>query len=313
MVSLADVANAAHVSKMTVSRVLNYPEQVSPEIIANVQQTIQELGYIQNRAGRALANHRHYNIAFVLLEDTNDIEPYYANLLIYLTDALREANYTLEMRHDRNFDLTNVDGFFVSGMREADLPLLKDLKAPVVIYGTNSDLPAVDVDNYAGTYLATETLYNQGYKPLIYLGLNLSEPFATNRENGYIQAMTDLNQKIEIHHLPNNETQTKNFLLNYHLKPNTGIIAATDRLGLGTVRAGLNQGFQIPNELGIIGFDGIYIHQLADVPLTTVQQPLKKIANHMAQLLFQQINEKQVNSVYVLPVLKYGNTTKKLN
>ncbi|MFP7481839.1 LacI family DNA-binding transcriptional regulator, partial [Weissella paramesenteroides] len=78
MVSISDVAHEAHVSKMTVSRVINHPEQVSPEIRKDVQRVISQLGYVQNRAGRALANNRHYNIAFILLDNVNEIEPYYA-------------------------------------------------------------------------------------------------------------------------------------------------------------------------------------------------------------------------------------------
>jgi DNA-binding LacI/PurR family transcriptional regulator len=54
MVSLSDVARSAHVSKMTVSRVINHPEQVSLEIRTEVQRVINQLGYVQNRAGRAL-------------------------------------------------------------------------------------------------------------------------------------------------------------------------------------------------------------------------------------------------------------------
>lgn len=64
MVSISDVAKQAHVSKMTVSRVLNHPEQVSKEIFDTVQIAITELSYVQNRAGRALATNKSYTICF---------------------------------------------------------------------------------------------------------------------------------------------------------------------------------------------------------------------------------------------------------
>ncbi|TVV31156.1 LacI family DNA-binding transcriptional regulator [Weissella cibaria] len=309
MVSLLDVARAAHVSKMTVSRVLNHPDQVSPEIIADVQQVIAELGYVQNRAGRALANNRHYNIAFILLDDINEIEPYYAHLLMHLTDELRHAGYTLEMRHDRNFDLTNVDGFLVSGARGSDFELLQSLTVPVVIYGTEPGIPSVDIDNKAGTQLATNAILDAGYERLIYLGIDMSEPFAINREVGYRDAMLTAGRTTEIYHLPNDEHAAQAFLADLNLCGNTGIVAATDRLGLGALRAGRSQGLTVPTDLGIVGFDGIYIHQLAELPLTTIQQPLATIAQHMVALLMKQLAGETVTSVYVVPELLHGATT----
>lgn len=310
MVSISDVAHEAHVSKMTVSRVINHPEQVSPEIRKDVQRVISQLGYVQNRAGRALANNRHYNIAFILLDNVNEIEPYYAHLLMHLTDALREEGYTLEMRHDRNFDLTNVDGFLICGARHSDFTVLNNLPIPVVIYGTESGITSVDIDNQAGTLLATKLLISQHYQRLLFLGMDIDEPFATNREMGYRQAMREADREVEIYRLPNNEHIVQRFLQNDDLSANTGIIAATDRLGLGALRASRQQGLQVPDDIGIVGFDGIYIHQLAEQPLTTVQQPLKEIAGHMVQLLLAELSGKTVKSVYVVPKLIHGETTK---
>lgn len=310
MVSISDVAHEAHVSKMTVSRVINHPEQVSPEIRKDVQRVISQLGYVQNRAGRALANNRHYNIAFILLDNVNEIEPYYAHLLMHLTDALREEGYTLEMRHDRNFDLTNVDGFLICGARHSDFTVLNNLPIPVVIYGTESGITSVDIDNQAGTLLATKLLISQHYQRLLFLGMDIDEPFATNREMGYRQAMREADREVEIYRLPNNEHIVQRFLQNDDLSANTGIIAATDRLGLGALRASRQQGIQVPDDIGIVGFDGIYIHQLAEQPLTTVQQPLKEIAGHMVQLLLAELSGKTVESVYVVPKLIHGETTK---
>ncbi|MFP7482405.1 substrate-binding domain-containing protein, partial [Weissella paramesenteroides] len=136
------------------------------------------------------------------------------------------------------------------------------------------------------------------------------EPFATNREMGYRQAMREADREVEIYRLPNNEHIVQRFLQNDDLSANTGIIAATDRLGLGALRASRQQGLQVPDDIGIVGFDGIYIHQLAEQPLTTVQQPLKEIAGHMVQLLLAELSGKTVESVYVVPKLIHGETTK---
>lgn len=155
--------------------------------------------------------------AFILLDDINEIEPYYAHLLLHLTDELRQAGYTLEMQHDRNFDLTNVDGFLVSGALGSDFELLQSLTVPVVIYGTEPVIPSVDIANKAGTQLATNTLLDAGYARLIYLGIDMSEPFVVNREVGYRDAMLTAGRTTEIYHLPNDEHAAQAFLAG--LKP----------------------------------------------------------------------------------------------
>ena len=65
----------------------------------------------------------------------------------------------------------------------------------------------------------------------------------------------------------------------------------------------------VPDEVGIVGFDGIYIHQLAEQSLTTVQQPLKEIAEKMVQLLLAELAGEIVTSEYIVPELIHGETT----
>ena len=77
MVNLNDVAQKAHVSKMTVSRVINHPDQVSPELMRLVQQAIKAVGYVPNQVARALVNQRQYVVRFLLLEDVTTVEPNY--------------------------------------------------------------------------------------------------------------------------------------------------------------------------------------------------------------------------------------------
>lgn len=80
-------------------------------------------------------------------------------------------------------------------------------------------------------------------------------------------------------------------------------------LGYVQNRAGRSQGLTVSTDLGIVGFDGIYVHQLAELPLTTIQQPLATIAQHMVALLMKQLAGETVTSVYVVPELLHGATT----
>lgn len=76
MVTLSDVAKRANVSKMTVSRVINHPEQVTEELQNLVHNAMAELNYKPNRLAKALANQQTQMIKLYILEEMDVVEPY---------------------------------------------------------------------------------------------------------------------------------------------------------------------------------------------------------------------------------------------
>ncbi len=97
MVTLSDVAKEANVSKMTVSRVINHPEQVTPELRNLVEQAIAKLDYHPNSIAQALVNNRSNVVKFVTLEDIDSTEPYYINLLFGFARGLNEKQYAMQL------------------------------------------------------------------------------------------------------------------------------------------------------------------------------------------------------------------------
>lgn len=91
MVTLSDVAKQANVSKMTVSRVINHPEQVTEELRGLVEAAMVELDYHPNSVAQALVNNRTNVVKFVTLEDIDTTEPYYMNLLFGFARGLTKA------------------------------------------------------------------------------------------------------------------------------------------------------------------------------------------------------------------------------
>ncbi len=97
MVTLGDVAKQANVSKMTVSRVINHPEQVTDELKQLVFTAMRQLDYRPNVAAKALANNRTQVIKFFILEDIDTVEPYYMNLLFGIASGLDKKQYALQL------------------------------------------------------------------------------------------------------------------------------------------------------------------------------------------------------------------------
>lgn len=312
MVSITDVAKKAHVSKMTVSRVLNHPEKVSPTIKSDVLAAIDALGYVQNRAGRSLATNRHYSIGFVMLDKMDQVEPYFGNLILYIADELQRKGYTMSLHRSLDDTYDDVDGLLISGARPHDVEAINQLSVPSVSYGGHASLNAIDVDNFAGTNLATNEMLKGNYEHYLYLGLDMSDEFATDRERGFIDAIDT--QPHTIMHLKNEEYSATPIVTELLIQHKTlGIIAATDRLALGAIRAVKRVGKTIPSEVGVIGFDGIFIHKISDPELSTIVQPLPKIAQEMVTLLLEQLDTPSEDTVtrILVPEFSLGATSPK--
>lgn len=101
MVTLSDVAKQANVSKMTVSRVINHPEQVTAELRQLVEAAMTTLDYRPNAAAKALANNRTNVVKLVILEDIDTTEPYYMSLLFGIAKGLDKRGYALQLVTER--------------------------------------------------------------------------------------------------------------------------------------------------------------------------------------------------------------------
>lgn len=310
MTTLTDIAREAHVSKMTVSRVINHPEQVSDDVRKLVEKVINTLGYTPNRAALALTQSRHYVIQFLILEDIETVEPYYAKLLIYLAEELQRLGYSLEIGHNRQVEVNRVDGLIVVGGRQTDLQFLHSLGKPIVTYGSlGPSIPFIDVDNSLGTYMATTYLLEQGIENIYYVGVKLPEYFALARLVGYLGAINKFQAQRHIHQILNNEKQAFQLIRHLNIKPNSAFVAATDRIAMGLLNGLALNKIKVPETVSVIGFDGIFLNQITSQRLTTVQQPLKEIAQALIDSLLVQLEGQPAENRLLRPHLVFGGTT----
>lgn len=165
MATLMDVAKRANVSKMTVSRVINHPEQVTDELKELVYAAMKELDYRPNLIAKALVSNSTRIIKLCILEDIDVTEPYYMNLMVGIAKALDLHQYSLQLVTWRNFDIGNCDGYIITGLRESDVAWIRDLTKPVVVFGENQyGFDYVDTNNQLGTYLAAQLALERGYR-----------------------------------------------------------------------------------------------------------------------------------------------------
>lgn len=294
MATLSDVAKRANVSKMTVSRVINHPEQVTTELKKLVYQAMQELNYHPNIAAKALVTNRSQIIKLYILEELDTTEPYYMNLLMGIARAVGKAHYSLQLVTSNGVDHGSCDGYILTGVRTQDFDWINTLTKPVILFGENThNIDFVDSDNRYGTATATKYALKVGYQNIIFVGIDVAEPFAKEREKGYLDIMSANKLPSTIFRLPNRSTQSEIFIEEQwdSFEKNTCFICSSDRLAIGIERGLINCGAKVPEDFGIIGFDGVFLDQVSSPKLTTMKQDIIKMGEACGEMLVKKIEE----------------------
>ncbi|MGM0124434.1 LacI family transcriptional regulator [Enterococcus sp. AZ194] len=315
MATLSDVAKLANVSKMTVSRVINHPEQVTDELKELVFHAMKELDYKPNIAAKALVSNRSQIIKLFILEEIDTTEPYYMNLLMGISKTVGAAHYSLQLVTNNAFDLGACDGYIITGFRESDFEWINRLEKPVVLFGENTHgIDYVDSDNQYGTAMTTSYALQAGYKHIIFIGIDVDEPFSCSRKKGYVDVMKEHEKEPEIYHFRNHSTEAKQFVEENWLdfKKNTCFICSSDRLAIGVERGIINSGGRIPEDFGVIGFDGVFLDQIGSPKLTTAKQSIIKMGEVCGEMLVKKIEEHGASQGYrrFLPELITRGSTK---
>ncbi len=320
--TLEQVAARAGVGRGTVSRVINASPLVSPETKAAVERAIADLGYVPNRAARALAGNRNDAIALVIPEAETRLfaEPYFSDIIRGVDAALADTEMQLLLTLSRTprerkrltqfLTAHRVDGVLLVSVHEDDpLPdLLEHIHMPAVLSGRRfgrESVSYVDSDNTGGARAATGHLLGQGRRAVATITGPLDMYVARCRLDGYREALDDARRAAAGgatgHSAGADEglTASGDFTEEGGLRamreilerrPDVdGVFAASDVMAVGALRALRQAGRRVPDDVGLIGFDDSVIARHTDPPLTSVRQPIQEMGRTMARVLLEQI------------------------
>ncbi|MDO3682265.1 LacI family DNA-binding transcriptional regulator [Micromonospora sp. C28ISP2-4] len=325
--TLDAVAARAGVGRGTVSRVVNGSPQVSPEARAAVQQAIAELGYVPNRAARALVTQRTDSVALVVSESGERVftEPFFAAIVRGVSSGLVETPMQLWLamvqspieRERVEHHLTNqhVDGVLLLSLHDADpLPtLLEERGLPTVLGGRPARMlhpnaqPAwfVDMDNVGGARQAVEHLFRQGRRRVATIAGPQDMGAGLARLSGYQEAVRASGSRVDPGLIAYGDfsegsgTAAMRRLLDVCPELDA-VFVASDLMAFGALRALREAGRRVPEDVAVIGFDDAPIARQAEPPLTTVFQPVEEMGRQMARLLVSRIRGEEVPSPHVL-------------
>jgi len=318
VVSLKDIAARAGVSLATVSNVVNGYRPVAEETRRRVQRAIDELGYTPNLSARHLRRGRTGIIALAIPELDN---PYFAELA---GAAIREAaglGYTLVMEdtaadRDRELMLIDgsrrhiVDGLIFSPVRiSREEVLAKPPAIPMVLIGEGVyDVPHdhIAIDNIAASHVAVQHLVSLERHRIAFVGAQAGDTrqSAHLRLRGYREALAGAGLPYD----PALAVPTADFGRRDGLRamrdllalpePPDAVFAYNDLIAIGAIRAVLEAGLRIPDDIAIIGIDDIEEGRFSTPTLTTISPDKEHIGRLAVRALVARIEGKPVTPPY---------------
>ena len=314
--TLDQVAARAGVGRGTVSRVVNGSPQVSATARAAVEQAIQELGYVPNRAARALVTQRTDSVALVVSESEERVfgEPFFAGIIRGINSMLMETPLQLWLamaqskaereRVEHHLTPQHVDGVLLMSLHGEDrLPtLLAQRGLPVVVCGqpggrvqiVSDQMSCVDADNVGGAQSAVAHLLAQDRRCIAAIAGPQDMGVGIGRLDGYRRA-------LHVAGLPVDESRVgygdfseasgasaMRTLLDRH--PNLdAVFAASDLMAVGAMRVLREYGKRVPQDVAVVGFEDSVLARQTEPALTTVHQPVEAMGREMARLLVAHI------------------------
>jgi DNA-binding LacI/PurR family transcriptional regulator len=310
-VTLEEVAARAGVSRATVSRVVNGDPRVNEVRAAAVQKAIAELGYVPNPAARALVRRRTDSVALVVCESDQALfgHPFWTQVIRGVHDGAADADQQLVLllwqtgddaaRIERYLAGRHVDGVVLIGLHGDDsMPVrLQRAGVPVVLGGRpfsassgGTAVPYADCDNRGGARAAVEHLAGTGRQVVGTVTGPTDTTAGLDRLDGWrdaaaargLAASADLVAEGDWTAASGERAMAE--LLDQ--RPDLdGVFVASDTMAVGALRALATAGRRVPDDVGVVGFDGAALAEASDPPLSSVRQPAQEMGQTLVRLL----------------------------
>ena len=320
--TMADVAREAGVALGTVSRVVN-GEQVGEEFREKVNAAIQRLGYQYNVSGRTLRTDRTNTIALII---PNTINPYFALLVHHINIALEKRNYRMmlcftEYDRDREVEFirmaqqNRVDGI-IALTYNPRLVIPEGIPFVTIDRFFSTSVPCVASDNFGGGRLAATKLKELGCSRVAFMRIGsaiTNEP--SKRKDGFVSACVELGLPFDLIALEDGQPYEafEQFLHRHTEKGKLefdGLFIGTDYLAWQIIRSLKQMNIRVPEDVQVIGFDGIRLFGDLEPAVSTIVQPVQEIAETCASTVLSD-HLTGVPSLICLPVTyAFGGTTR---
>jgi len=312
-ITIKDIAKEAGVSIATVSLIRNGKDKhITEATRQRVKDVMKKYNYIPNAMAGSLVTRKTGIIGLVLPDITN---PFFPGIARGAEDRANEEGYSLifcntddkievEEKYIETLTSKMVDGIIIAHSSNSDRmsEILKRCQIPIILIDRDFDsenvLGKVLVKNRDGAFNAISHMVEKGYRRIAYLSGSLKTQTAMERLRGYKEALVEKNIQVDDHLIKYGEYRAAwgkrgvEELLNENAEFDA-VFCGNDLIAIGAMKELLRNGYRVPEDKGVMGFDDIYMAQMVEPELTTVKQPNYEMGYQAVDLLIQHLKEKK--------------------
>ena len=317
MVSMKDIALRCGVSVATVSKALNGQQDIGEDTRERIRQAADEMGYLTNAAARALKTNRTYNIGVLFVDEQRSglAHEYFSSVLDSLKVEAERNGYDITFIN-RNVGRRSSTYLQHAQYRGVDGVIIAcvDFNDPQVIELVNSQLPVVTIDhvfnnrlavlsdNVQGAEALVRYAYAMGHRKIAFIHGQMTA-VTENRITGFYRACEELGLEIPDAYLrpgqfhdPEACAAVTNELLDLP-DPPTCILFPDDFSYIGGMNAIAERGLRIPEDISVMGYDGINLADMISPRLTTYKQDTAELGRIAAKGLVDLIERPRTTLV----------------
>lgn len=312
MVTIKDIAKESGYAVSTVSRVLNNHPDVSGEAKEKIEEIVKLHGFVPNNNAKHLKQTVSKTICILvkgtnnslfstIIEKTDQLinQTDFTAMIEYLDEDLDEVKEAVKLCYERK-----PQGFiFLGGNPSSFEDNFANINVPSVLVTNSADelqfdnLSSVSTDDFAGAYYAITHLINNGHRKIGIIGGNLEKSqISITRYSGCLKAFEE--NKIVFDKNTNYQKARFSFEKAYQAtkiliekSPDiTAIFAMSDVMAIGTIRALCDLNLKVPDDISVIGYDGIDLANFYNPKITTINQLKNELATQSVNLLLKLIN-----------------------
>lgn len=309
-VNLETIAREAGVSTVTVSRALNNKPDINKKTKQKILEVVQRLNYIPNQLARSLRTKQSKSLGIIVTDIGNS---YYIPVIKGIENLAFSQGYSVvlattknECEHEKQAIKTlvekRVDGLIITPVDESEEQAKTLIQTGIpfvaVARSFNYDTNFVIVDDFKCGFIATEYLISKGHHRILYLnGPNISQS-SKKRLAGYQAAINKYGLVFDkaLHQ------STRNYELNSAYEEMIKIIESgikfsailcyNDVLAFGATKALNQKNFKIPQNVAVMGMDGVEFGECITPTLSTVKIPTEEMGRLACEVLLRKIKER---------------------
>ena len=309
-ITIKDIAQKLDISPSTVSRALKDHPDINPKTKKSVKEMAEKHHYIPNKIALGLLQNQSNTIGVIIPEI---IHHFFSSVISGIENAAYKEGYNVmicqsmesyekEVKNVQTLLSNHIDGLLISISKETrdcdHLKNFREIGLPLVFFdriAEDIETDKVIVDDYGGAYKATQHLISMGCKRIAHFYGPLNLLIGTNRYNGYTQALKDNNYPLKEEYMifcdsfEDAVKQTEKIL--QLPEPPDAIFTVNDLTAAGAMKVITEKGYNIPDDIAIVGFTNSFISPLTNPTLSTIDQNGYTMGQEAAKILFQRIKE----------------------